>query len=92
MEDVESVAVDDRVGQRGPIDDQVVVEEDRDVLADRAGVVEHVAAHGGMRGEVPLERLTNGTCVDGRARAVDVTPEGLGELDFHHDRDCRWPV
>lgn len=84
MEDVDSVTVVDGIGECNPIDDQIVVEEDRDVLADGSEIVEHVTADRGLLGEIGIEHPTDRAPGDVPIGTIDVTSKRFGERDPHH--------
>ena len=85
---MEPTAVD-RVRQEQPIDDQIVVVEDRDVPAHRPSVVEDVGANGWMLCEVGIQNLSERAGRHREIRALDVTTKCLGERDPHHEPNSR---
>ena len=60
--------------------DVAAVDEDFDVVADRALIVEHVAAHAGPFLEVPLEQLRDRVGGERGRRALRVPREILSEV------------
>ena len=72
----------------GAVGDEIVVDEDGDVLAHRAGVVEHVAAYGREPLEVLVERTSHVAADHGDVGAVDVSTKCFGEDDLGHRTNC----
>jgi PAS domain S-box-containing protein len=62
------------------IDELLTVHEHRDVAAECALLVEHIAAHRRVHRHVRLECLAHGRTAYGFGRAVDMTLQRLGEL------------
>lgn len=89
---METVTIADGITERDPVDDQIVVEEDRHVLANGAELVDDVAPNRRKAFEVGIERGAHGRCVDLRCRALDMPTERFSELDPHHERENRSSV
>ena len=72
----------DGIGQAEPIADEVAVDEDRHVLAQRGLIVEHVAAQARVGLEHRLERLAHRLPAGLDLGAVDVALQDVGEYDL----------
>src|SRR5215207_7473354 len=73
------------VGEFSAIENWFTVDEDGHVFAERALIVEDVAARRRVRDEIGVEYFADGRAVDRSGRAGDVALNVLGKANVRHN-------
>src|SRR3954471_13778187 len=74
----------DRIGQPLAVAQCRAIDIDRDMLAQRTLIVEHIAAQHGSLGEYRRERFGDRAALDRRRRRIQKAPQRRGERHGRH--------
>ena len=85
LDDVDGGIGGNGVGELSAVENRFAVDEDRHVFAERALVIEDVAARGRVRDEIGIEHFADGRAADRSGRAGDVALDILGKSNVRHD-------